>query len=319
MKKVYVYLLLIILIFLSGCSKKEYVITSIPDNAEVFCFGRFIGSTPLEINEFNEGKDIVTSPGKAFRIEIKKDFYEKATSDITYSPYKKNKSHFILTIDKKPLYGYDGKLKNNYTLTQQDLSQLTRPQLENLKNEIYAKYGKNFHIPEVAGYFKKQSWYKENPYYDDSFLTPVDKENIEMITKQLETFTQKTDITEMIGIGKPTASDLNIMNLIIKNGEYEYDSGEEETTSLGDDKRNTCILVFEKSNKLSWYDDSNYFGTYYEGIDTHLEWNWQVFHGRVYVWDIRDDESGCILFIFTLDHQKRQITSVPEIDGRIWK
>ena len=123
----------------------------------------------------------------------------------------------------------------------------------------------------------------------------------------------------MIGIGKPSASDLLITGKIIENQEYMYDSGEEETTSLGEDKRNTCILKFEESNTLQWHDDSNYFGTYYEGIDTNLDWNWQVYRGRVYVWDIHDDESGCIVFIFILDHQKRQIVSFPEIDGKIWK
>jgi hypothetical protein len=325
--------ILLLCIVITGCGKKEITITTEPDHADVYLESSHIGTTPLTINTQTKGNEIFSSPRASFTLKIHKDFYEQVNRTITFSGDKIKNLHIALSISKEPLPGYNGIFKNNHTLTHSDVSNLSRAELTLLLEEIYARYGKGFHEAETSTYFKGKNWYKENPYYDTSFLTPVDRENINFINKQIGAFAHHGDITEMLGIGKPTSSDLSLTETILHNREYtytnyqqyaaqidrEYDSEEEKNDSLEEETRDTCILIFEPDMTLQWHDDSDYFGTYYAEIDSRLQWNWQVYRGRVYVWDIHDDESGCILFIFTLDHDTQEITTIPEIDGRIWK
>ena len=54
-------------------------------------------------------------------------------------------------------------------------------ELRIMRNEIYARHGYIFKLPELNEYFMKQSWYK--PVSEDvtNSLTPIEKENIELI------------------------------------------------------------------------------------------------------------------------------------------
>lgn len=54
-------------------------------------------------------------------------------------------------------------------------------ELRIMRNEIYARHGYIFKLPELREYFMKQSWYV--PVSEDvtNSLTPVEKENIELI------------------------------------------------------------------------------------------------------------------------------------------
>jgi len=59
-------------------------------------------------------------------------------------------------------------------------------ELRIMRNEIYARHGYIFKLPELREYFMKQSWYV--PVSEDvtNSLTPVEKENIELIKRYEE-------------------------------------------------------------------------------------------------------------------------------------
>ena len=59
-------------------------------------------------------------------------------------------------------------------------------ELRIMRNEIYARHGYIFKLPELNEYFMKQSWYK--PVSEDvtNSLTPIEKENIELIKRYEE-------------------------------------------------------------------------------------------------------------------------------------
>lgn len=59
-------------------------------------------------------------------------------------------------------------------------------ELRIMRNEIYARHGYIFKLPELREYFMKQSWYV--PVREDvtNSLTPIEKENIELIKRYEE-------------------------------------------------------------------------------------------------------------------------------------
>jgi len=63
--------------------------------------------------------------------------------------------------------------------------------LSEMRNEIYARHGREFSDPNIQAYFAQQSWYK--PLYKPqefpaSLLTPVQQTNIEFLAaKEKET------------------------------------------------------------------------------------------------------------------------------------
>ncbi len=59
-------------------------------------------------------------------------------------------------------------------------------ELRIMRNEIYARHGYIFKLPELNEYFMKQSWYKPESEDVTNSLTPAEKENIEMIKRYEE-------------------------------------------------------------------------------------------------------------------------------------
>lgn len=62
------------------------------------------------------------------------------------------------------------------------LKMLSKKLLRIMRSEIYARHGASFTEPDLASYFKKQSWYKPNN--NKSHLTKLELYNIEMIERQ---------------------------------------------------------------------------------------------------------------------------------------
>ena len=80
-------------------------------------------------------------------------------------------------------------LNGNYTiasekiLTSDDLFNRNKFELKIMRNEIFARYGYIFKTKDMKLYFESQSWY--SPRYNDvtSFLTEIEKSNIELIKR----------------------------------------------------------------------------------------------------------------------------------------
>lgn len=62
-------------------------------------------------------------------------------------------------------------------LVKKDLEDFSNLDLKKARNEIYARYGRVFVSQDMACYFAKQSWYKENPKFSEKLLSPVEISN----------------------------------------------------------------------------------------------------------------------------------------------
>ncbi len=68
-------------------------------------------------------------------------------------------------------------------LSPNDLSGLSKEDLKIMRNEIFARHGYIFKTPEMKSYFEAQPWY--HGQYEDvtSMLSPIEKQNVELIKK----------------------------------------------------------------------------------------------------------------------------------------
>ena len=66
-------------------------------------------------------------------------------------------------------------------LTPEDLNPLSKTELRNARNEIYARRGRKFVRREVSDYFKQFDWYR--PQFGEVELTFIEAKNVELIQK----------------------------------------------------------------------------------------------------------------------------------------
>ena len=109
------------------------------------------------------GKDIIEEYGKAFEIDRNGNVYTtlalpKELKIIKWSPINLNSK-----IDKNIL------------------KKLPFDKLRLLRNEIFARKGRQFKSKDLKEYFSKQPWYKERSDYNDKLLSEVDKQNVSLI------------------------------------------------------------------------------------------------------------------------------------------
>jgi serine/threonine protein kinase len=78
--------------------------------------------------------------------------------------------------------GYvEQKILNGERVTVADLAGFQKLRLRVLRNTVYARHGRTFDSADLQAYFNRQSWYKPNPGFKESMLTPNDKANVETI------------------------------------------------------------------------------------------------------------------------------------------
>lgn len=75
----------------------------------------------------------------------------------------------------------DMELFENRLITEQMLKGLSLHELRLLRNEIYARHGRQFRAPWLQQYFWSQPWYEANEDFQDEQLTGSDKQNVETI------------------------------------------------------------------------------------------------------------------------------------------
>jgi hypothetical protein len=73
-----------------------------------------------------------------------------------------------------------------YPLLQNDTrninpAQMNAMQLRQLRNTVFAQYGRRFDDPELQKYFNQQWWYEPNDHYSDQLLTEDDKKVLAVI------------------------------------------------------------------------------------------------------------------------------------------
>jgi len=69
-------------------------------------------------------------------------------------------------------------------LSPEELNEMTKPNLQIMRNEIFARYGYKFNLGgEIDLYFKNQDWYSGQHDNVNAFLTNIEKENIKLIQR----------------------------------------------------------------------------------------------------------------------------------------
>lgn len=94
-------------------------------------------------------------------------------------------------------------IADSYTraLTTDELTTLTREELQIARNEILARHGRKFEDENMKMYFESKSWYSgtieptEFDAYYDSILSEVEKANIQLI-QSVESMTVTQEATE---------------------------------------------------------------------------------------------------------------------------
>jgi len=90
-------------------------------------------------------------------------------------------------IDSRRLY----KSLSYHLLTDEDLVNKTREELETMKFEIYAAYGYLFNNEKWDIYFRKTSWYKPEHEKVEHLFNIVEKKNIDIISQKEKTLIPK--------------------------------------------------------------------------------------------------------------------------------
>lgn len=75
----------------------------------------------------------------------------------------------------------EAKVLRGLSVTQNDVAGLPRAELRRLRNTVYARHGRIFERMELQQYFDGRPWYKKRADYTDDDLTPVDRDNINLI------------------------------------------------------------------------------------------------------------------------------------------
>jgi hypothetical protein len=66
-------------------------------------------------------------------------------------------------------------------LTETDLRGKSARTLTLMRNEIYAVHGRIFQRKDLDEYFRRQTWYRPNPTFQDSWLSAIERRNAEFI------------------------------------------------------------------------------------------------------------------------------------------
>jgi YARHG domain len=75
----------------------------------------------------------------------------------------------------------DMELFENKLISEQMLHGLSLNELRLLRNEVYARHGRQFQAPWLSQYFFSQPWYRPNENFKDDELSGPDKQNVETI------------------------------------------------------------------------------------------------------------------------------------------
>ena len=75
----------------------------------------------------------------------------------------------------------EAKILRGQSVGQSDINGLSRAELRRLRNTVYARHGRIFERMELQQYFDGRPWYKKRADYSDDDLTPIDRDNINLI------------------------------------------------------------------------------------------------------------------------------------------
>lgn len=89
-------------------------------------------------------------------------------------------------------YNYGNKAIDGFVIKDSETRKITEEEVKKLKdweiiiarNEIFARHNMKFGVPQIMDHFKKQSWYKSEEKFDESTITKLEYDNIEVLKKE---------------------------------------------------------------------------------------------------------------------------------------
>lgn len=161
----------------------------------------------------------------------------------------------------EPIYIEDYLLREDLDVV--GLKKCDTRQLRLIRNAIFAKYGYKFKSDELSEYFSKFDWYQPKYNNIDSFLTPIDIRNIQVI-KTFEALADNGKLNKKLTIERPPF-DKKSFKLPNNVGNFIKEYGKPNGTFVGDDDspsptRQLLYWVFPNSN-LMLHVQSNSYGS----------------------------------------------------------
>ena len=161
-------------------------------------------------------------------------------------------------------------------LTNEDFMGLSQEELRIARNEIYAAYGRIFTSQDLIDYFNSKPWYQGTTpadQFDDSVLTQVQKDNIEMI-QLYEDLAGQEENSQLYSGNDLTSEEQGIPQT---PGEYTYvnnsDDSQYVTLTVGSDVSLTFWGATGYSQELSGFSNMNDQEYYNAGAEVSLIFN----------------------------------------------
>ena len=139
-----------------------------------------------------------------------------------------------LTDSNGVLENYFGKFKGKELMSFIDIC-MNYMSLDQLRRDIFAKYGKPFKSPADRKYYYDSYWYEANPKYHEGLLTEIDFENIARID----------------AIATPLPEDDPFI-LALQGGNTITSEKGELAASLGKTSRSRPAYIFDLPEPLLW-------------------------------------------------------------------
>jgi YARHG domain-containing protein len=172
---------------LSGAQKKQRNVALLPGDMELF-ENKTISEQMLQGLSLHELRllrnEIYARHGRMFRAEwLQQYFYFQPW----YNADENFKDEELSGNDKvnvETIVGYENKIHQELStkpITRALLEGLFIEDASQMRQEIYARHGKQFKEPWLQKYFSSFDWYKADPNFSEAALTEVEKKNIATI------------------------------------------------------------------------------------------------------------------------------------------
>ena len=143
--------------------------------------------------------EVYARRGRQFRTEWLAQYF---WSQPWYEAREDNKEPALSATEQKnieTIVAYERKLKESLStapVTNALLEGMFLEDARKLRNEIYARHGKDFKDRWLQSYYKSFDWYRPNPKYTDAALTEVERQNAAAIAAYEKKATSVLDAVE---------------------------------------------------------------------------------------------------------------------------
>jgi hypothetical protein len=144
--------------------------------------------------------EVYARRGRQFRTEwISQYFYSQPWYEPLDDPRREPELSAIEKRNVETIVKYENRLKEELStrpISQSLLDGLFLEDARKLRHEIYARHGKVFKDKWLQKYFASFSWYKPDPQFKESSLSPIEKKNVALILAYEQKATSVMDAIE---------------------------------------------------------------------------------------------------------------------------